>query len=138
MDVGAERVGWRPAFSILTGVGWLSFIIIWLFFYAGNYNIYQNIAVFIISLIVLAFLNGLVWAIWGLRYAPKGWLRMAGWRGMVSMVTLLAWLIFLIAWLLIYAADFNVYQNIAVIFVSILIVGGINAAIWSTWKEKPW
>ena len=34
--------GWRVSLSILMGVGWLVFLIIWLFFYAGGYNIYQR------------------------------------------------------------------------------------------------
>ena len=40
--------GWRVSISIIMTFGWLIFLVIWLFFYAGNFNIYQNIAIFIV------------------------------------------------------------------------------------------
>jgi len=54
-------LGWRVGATGILGVLWLAFIIYWLFFYAINYNIYQNIAIFIISLIVLGVLKGILW-----------------------------------------------------------------------------
>ncbi len=45
----------------IAGVGWLIFLVVWLFNYAGNYNGYQNLAVFILSLMVLGAITGSVW-----------------------------------------------------------------------------
>ena len=34
-----KGMGWRVSLSILVGVGWLVFLLIWFFFYAGTYTI---------------------------------------------------------------------------------------------------
>ena len=48
METGAnsipEGMGWRVAVSILTFFATIVGIILWLFFFAGNFNAYQNIA----------------------------------------------------------------------------------------------
>ena len=35
----------RVALSIIVGIGWLIFLIVWLAFYAQDFNVYQNIAI---------------------------------------------------------------------------------------------
>jgi len=129
---------WRPAFSIITGVVWLAFLVIWLFFFAIDYTGFQNLAVIIVSVLVLALVNGLVWAIWGLQFAPEGAMRGQGWRVAISIITAIGWLIFLIIWLFFYASEFNLYQNLAVLIVSLLALAGINAAIWASWGMRNW
>lgn len=62
---------WRVALSIIVGVGWLIFLILWLGFFAGDYNIYQNIAVFLVSILVIAIILGPAWAYWGMKYGWK-------------------------------------------------------------------
>jgi len=62
---------WRVSLSIIVGVGWLIFLIIWLFFYAGTFNIYQNIAIFIVSILVVGAVMGASWASWGIKYGYK-------------------------------------------------------------------
>lgn len=64
--------GWRVSLSIIVGIGWLVFLIIWLFFYAGDFNPYQNIAVFVASILVMAAIMGASWAPWGIRQG-RGW-----------------------------------------------------------------
>ena len=64
--------GWRVSLSILVSIGWLAFLVIWLFFYAGNYSIYQNIAVFLASILVIAAVMGAAWASWGIKQ-KHGW-----------------------------------------------------------------
>ena len=48
--------------NIVAGVGWLIFLVIWLFFYAGDFNGYQNLAVFIFSVMVWGAIAGSAWA----------------------------------------------------------------------------
>jgi hypothetical protein len=62
---------WRVSLSILAFFGWIIFLIIWLFFYAGNFSVYQNIAILIVSLLVFIAINGAAWASWGVRYGRK-------------------------------------------------------------------
>jgi len=63
--------GWRVSLSIIVGVGWLIFLILWLFFYASGFNIYQNIAIFIVSILVVGGVLGASWAPWGMRHGHK-------------------------------------------------------------------
>jgi threonine/homoserine/homoserine lactone efflux protein len=58
----------RPSISIgisfATAMGWMLFLIVWLFFYAGDYNVYQNIAVFLVSILVVGGTMSLTWIPW--------------------------------------------------------------------------
>ncbi len=59
-------VKWRMIITFIMGFGWLAFLIVWLFFYAGDFNIYQNIAVFILSILVLGGVIGGIWMLFGI------------------------------------------------------------------------
>ena len=63
--------GWRVSLSIIVGIGWLIFLILWLFFYASSFNIYQNIAILIVSLLAVGAIMGASWAPWGMRHGHK-------------------------------------------------------------------
>ena len=128
----------RVGSSIAIFFAWIVFLIIWLFFVASDYNAFQNIAVILISIIVAIGLLAVLWVPWGLRYSsrlgqsaatmtkPKKIISASGVSGF-------AWLIFLIVWLFFYAGDYDIYQNLAIIIVSLLALGGINIAIWAVW-----
>lgn len=60
----------RVTLSIITVFGWLIFLIVWLTFYAGIYNIYQNLAVIVVSVLVFLAVMGSSWASWGMKYGP--------------------------------------------------------------------
>jgi hypothetical protein len=133
-----KGMAWRVALSILMAVGWLAFVILWLFFWAGTYTGYQNIAVVIISILIVLGILGAVWATFGLRMAKESGWKDEHWqayrrRGWFSAVVGAVWVIFLIIWLWAYAADFSIYQNLAVFIVSLLIVAGLNGAVWAIW-----
>jgi len=71
-----KGMGWRVALSILVCMGWLAFLIIWLFFYAASFTIYQNLAVVLVSIVVACAIMGAAWAPWGMKYGHshgKGW-----------------------------------------------------------------
>jgi hypothetical protein len=63
--------GWRVSLSIIMCVGWLVFLILWLFFYAGGYDVYQNIAIFLVSILIVGGVLGAAWAPWGMRHGSK-------------------------------------------------------------------
>ena len=133
---------WRLAVTIMLGVAWLSFLILWLFFLAGDYDVYQNLAIIFVSIIVVIGLLGAMWATWGFRYAREHavknmemkdqWRRWFGWRGIASGIIWIGWLVWLIVWLFFYAGSYNFYQNLAVFIVSLLAAGGISGVIWGT------
>ena len=137
-------MGWRVSASIMLGVGWLVFLILWLFFYASN-DIYQNLAIILVSIIVVIGALAAMWASWGLKMAAKmegakEWKqhsnRWFGWRGAVSTIIWIGWLAWLIIWLFFYAEGFSPYQNIAVFIVSLIIAGGVSGVIWGTMGRK--
>ncbi|WP_148699843.1 hypothetical protein [Candidatus Nitrososphaera evergladensis] len=63
----SQGMGWRIALSILTFFGSVIGIILWLFFYAENFNVYQNIAVVVVILIGFMAIMGATWVSWGMK-----------------------------------------------------------------------
>jgi len=133
------NMGWRVALSIVMGVGWLAFFVIWLAFYAGNYSIYKNIGFFVASLMIVGGVLGAAWASWGMKHA-RGWSKTAPkgfkWRAVISPIIIFAWAVFLLIWLFSFADSYNPYQNLAIFIVSILAVGGIMGVIWAPWGMR--
>jgi fatty acid desaturase len=62
---------WRVSLSIIVGIGWLVFLILWFFFYATDYTIYQNIAIILVSILIMCAILGASWASWGIKYGCK-------------------------------------------------------------------
>lgn len=60
---------WRTAVSAVVGIGWLIFVIIFLFFYATGFGIYKTIAILLVSVLVMAAILAPVWIMWGIRAA---------------------------------------------------------------------
>ena len=133
--------GWRISLSIVMSIGWLIFLIVWLAFFAGDYTLYKNIAIIMISILVLFLILGGSWAAWGLKHMPKEgkeMMRNVGFKSrvVVSIVIPIAMIIFWIYWFYFPAENFGGYQNIAIFLVSLLIVGGILVGIWVPWGIK--
>lgn len=63
--------GWRVALSIVMGIGFVAFFILWFGFLGVGYTAYQNIAVLLISILIVAAVLGVAWAPWGIKYARK-------------------------------------------------------------------
>jgi len=123
---------WRVGLSILVVFGWLAYLIIWLFFYAVDFGVFQNIAIFLVSIIIAIGILASAWATWGIRYAksigetphmekPRG-------ATIVGIIAGIGWVIFLIIWLFYYAADYNPYQNLAIFITSVLVLGAITGS----------
>jgi len=53
--------------TIIIGLLWLLSLGLWLFFYAENYSIIQNIAVFIISLVIVGAISVALWVPWSME-----------------------------------------------------------------------
>ena len=133
--------GWRVSLSIGMGVGWLIFFLIWLAFFAGDYNGYQNFAIILISILVVFLVLGGSWASWGMKHMPKEGkkvFKMSGFRSRIVTSISIPFLlmIFWIVWFFFYAQDFNFYQNLAIFIVSLLAIGGILGGIWPPWGMK--
>jgi hypothetical protein len=59
--------GWRGIASGIIWIGWVIWLLVWLFFYAGNYNFYQNLAIFIVSILAAGGISGVIWGTLGRR-----------------------------------------------------------------------
>ena len=125
---------WRVGLSIFVVFGWLAFVIIWLFFYAEDHDVFQNIAIFLVSILVgIGILAG-AWATWGIRYASRfggheEWMKPRG-TWILNTVAGLGWLIFLIIWLYFYADNYSGYQNLAIVITSLLVLGAVSGSAW--------
>ncbi len=66
---------WRVSATILMITAWLVFILLYAFFWspAYHFDLFQNIVLFIASLIALFGLIAAVWASWGMRFAGQNW-----------------------------------------------------------------
>ena len=138
MKKEVKGLGWKVSLSILVGVGWLVFLIVWLFFYAKNYVWEKNLAIFLFSILVLCGIVGVPWAFWAIKNRSQEETEMwkikgFRWRVWVSIIVALCVIIFLIYWFWILAEPYDIYQNIAIFIVSFLIAGGILAAMWAPW-----
>lgn len=54
---------------IAVAFGWLIFFALWLFHYASSFSIVQNIAVFLLSLVIAAILETVIWVPWAMKHA---------------------------------------------------------------------
>lgn len=136
-----DGMGWRVSLTIAVAVGWLIFIIIWLFFYAQKYNGYQNVAIMLASLLILFFILGVPWAIWSRRFwrdkDRDQWMQPGfRWRTWASGIIVVAILVGLIYWFFFYAGGYSIYQNIAILIIAILLFGGIMGAMWAPWGMR--
>jgi hypothetical protein len=65
---GIGGLGSRIAGTVLIAVSWLAFFILYLAFWAGSFNIWQNIAVFLASLLIVGGLIAVMWILWGTKF----------------------------------------------------------------------
>lgn len=59
--------GLRVSGTVIVGFGWLVFILLWLAFYAGSFDFWQNLAIFLVSIIIASGLVAVMWIQWALK-----------------------------------------------------------------------
>ncbi|MGD1060968.1 MAG: hypothetical protein ABR879_05880 [Methanomassiliicoccales archaeon] len=128
-EIGARGMAWRIGASVFSVTLWLAFGIVWLFFYAGSYGFWQNVALFIVSLIVLAAVNASMWISVGMRARAHVRGEWTDRRSIASAVTGVAWLTGLAAFLYWYAGSLTLYQDLGVFLLSLVLLAGANIII---------
>lgn len=58
----------RIAISILVFFGLLASLVVWLFFYADSFTVFQNIAIVIVMILAAVAVLAAAWVSWGLKY----------------------------------------------------------------------
>jgi hypothetical protein len=53
-------------------IAWAIFILIYTLLWSNRYNLFQNVIVTLVSLMIIGLLIGLMWIIWGSRTGWKG------------------------------------------------------------------
>ncbi len=114
--------------SALSFVAWIAFMSIWLPFYAPSGIIYQNIVIFIVASLLFLLFNALVWG--------RTMKREMGFRPYSSMGIFGGWMAFLIVWLWFFALGYSGYQNIAITMVSFLIGMLLIYLLWHSEIER--
>ena len=62
-------LSWRVTLSIVTFFASIAAIILWLFFFAENFNVYQNIVAVVMVILGFVAVMGATWAAWGMKQA---------------------------------------------------------------------
>ncbi len=122
-----KGMGWRIAFSAVSLLLWFTFMIAWLFFMADDYTIYQNIGSLLGSLVLVVLVNIPVWvsftSSWeGLVFDQH---HHGIWRGVAGLI----WVVGIALWLFQYAGDFSIYQNTAVLILSLVPLAAIKMVL---------
>lgn len=140
-----QGFGWRVGVSIFVVFGWLAFLITWLFFYAGEHGVFQNIAVLLVSIIVGVGILAGTWASWGIRYAARHrgerdrpMHMKSRWSSIVSAIAGVGWLLFLVIWLFNYADKYSGYKNLAVFIASVLVLAAVSGSAWFVHWMRSW
>jgi hypothetical protein len=122
-----KGMSWRVTVSAVSALGWFGFVISWLFFLAGDYSILQNIAVMMLSVVALAMVNVSVWISFAQSMGELTDLNCEKERhGMAKGALALVWLVAIGIWMFQYAGDYSIYQNLAVLLLSIVPVAAIS------------
>jgi len=123
----------RAVLGLVTLYAYFAFLIIWLWFYAGGYELYFNVTIgLIVTLVVYIVAVGVSVFETEMEPIPR-WLGPG-----IGFV----WLVLLIVWFYFFASGFNDYQNFAVVILSIILIAVIGAAIgkskWGGIESFDW
>jgi len=142
----AKGLAWILITSLLLGLLWFTFVIVWLFFYAFEYTFYQNLAILMASIVMALGSLIIIWLWFGLSLSRRirgighncleestSWL---GWRTTSSIMIWVVWFGFLITWLFFFAGGYNHYQNASLIMVSLLIAVVLTAFLRRLLRER--
>jgi hypothetical protein len=129
---------WRSRATGVIGVGWIAFLVLWLFLYASEFDVYKNIVIVLVSIIAAGALIGVVWgsAMKGMGSCMEGMPKVKGlgWRMLLSMVIMTVSAAFFLVWFYFFAVDYSIYQNLGILIVQIIATFGVLGATWKSFK----
>jgi hypothetical protein len=64
----SSGIWWRLGLTLLAGFTWLGFLIVWLFFFANLYDLYQNVAVILLSIFIVGLIASVTWLTYGMKF----------------------------------------------------------------------
>jgi hypothetical protein len=142
MVMGDKRprgVMWRTVVTVIAGLGWLVWLLLWWAFWSDDYTIAQKFAVSIMSLMVAGGIAGAIWIPFSMRYGDdKDQWREPGftWRIMVSMAVFIGLAIFVVYMLFFPWSGFDWCQSIVIIIVILIVGAAMMAPLWIRWGRR--
>jgi len=109
-------------------IAWMAFLLVWLFVFAGDYGIFENIAVVLVALFIVGAVNAVAWI-------P---IDEGGWKARTSAASGVVWIIFLIVWIIFFAGPYGIYENIGIGLASLLLIGALNVLLWVSTVGEGW
>ena len=64
-------LGKRVAITVIVGLAWLMFVVLFLAFWASSFTPLEAIAVFLLSILAAAVIIAPMWIIWGMKVAAR-------------------------------------------------------------------
>jgi len=65
---------WLPvSVSIVVGIGWLVFILWHTAFWSGDFSLFQNIVIALVSILLAGAVIAIAWVAWGVRFWRGNW-----------------------------------------------------------------
>jgi hypothetical protein len=131
---------WRTYVSIAGGLGWLAFVALWWLFMGDDYDNYQNVAVTLVSLMVVAGILGGAWLTWARRHdvefrtqvaVPGFWPRVAASVAIFAGLTVAA-----LYWLWYMAGEYNLCQNLGLFLLLFVILAATMTPLWMRWGMR--
>lgn len=131
---GPRKWAWKIRGSIVSSVGWLAFVILWVPWLAQRFTLYVNVAVLVASLFAFITFNAVAWVSVVPGELGTGLRKRIG----ASFVLALAWLGFMVVWLMFYAESFGYVweQNAAILILAGLPVYLVLAGIWIPFASR--
>ncbi len=103
---------------------WAAFLVVWLFVFAADFGIFENLAVAIASFVLIGGVNAIIWI------PPTAGPGDSAWRVRLSTVSAVIWVAFIVLWLPFFAESYSLYRNVAILLTSLLVFVGVNAGAW--------
>lgn len=133
----------RIVLTILIGTGFLSGSLIYAAFYAAEHSWFQRIVVVLVGLVLAVASISLVWVTWALPRKVLAWssedrMRIADWRGIVSITAGAGFLVGLLTYVGFYATDFSTFQKIVVVLVALILAGAVVSIVSLVWGKGRW
>ena len=133
----------RGIATAVIGVVWLIFVIVYMVFYADSlgFTFFQNIAVLLSSVLVVGAVISIMWISFGLKQAKKSTDKISagmipGWRVSISAALAIGWVIFALLFIAFYSENFSFIENIAILLISLLIVGVLFILMWVSYGMR--
>ncbi|MCW3987773.1 MAG: hypothetical protein NWE87_05605, partial [Candidatus Bathyarchaeota archaeon] len=123
-----KRTKLREYGSAGSMIAWMAFLLVWLFFFASDYGIFENIAVVLIALFIVGAVNAVAWI-------P---IDEGGWKARTSAASGVVWIVFLIVWIVFFAGYYGIYENIGIGIASLLLIGALNVLLWVPTVGEGW